>query len=174
ASPARAQNPPPPPFPRLGLYAHVYGDGSPLLNADGTLNSTALDQHARYHELVIEMSPAGDHRPDILAALRARNPDISLLAYVPGPFTYNNPAVDTLTDFPYHYWQTVRNMNGFLYNRQGQPFPLCNVNLAKKDASGRYTVAEALADLFYNDVASTGLWNGMFMDIFCDDVMWVQ
>jgi hypothetical protein len=36
------------------------------------------------------------------------------------------------------------------------------------------TVAEALADLFYNEVASTGLWNGMFMDIYCDDVMWVQ
>ncbi len=164
----------PPPFPRLGLYGYVFGDGHPLLSPGGALNDTALDWHARYHEVVIEMSPAGDHRPDVLAALRARNPNLSLLAYVPGHFTYSNPAVDTLTDFPYHYWQTVRDLGGFLYNRQGQEFPLCNVNLAKRDIFGRYVVAEALADLFVNEVAGTGLWDGMFMDIYCDDVLWVQ
>jgi hypothetical protein len=162
-----------PPFPRLGLYGRVRGNGFPLLQDDGTLNDTTLDQHARYDELVIEASPCGDHRPDILAALRARHPGISLLAYVAGHLTWFNPAVDTLTDYPYHYWQTVRDLDGFLYNRQGELFPLCNVNIAKK-VGGRYVVAEALADLIYRDIISTGLWDGVFLDIFCDDVRWVE
>ncbi len=163
-----------PPFPRLGLYARLYGDGFPLLHPDGSVNDTAMAQYANYHEVIFEASPATDHRRDIIPALRAKNPNLSVLAYVAGHFTWFNPAVDTLTDFPYHYWQTVRDLNGFLYNKQGQLFPACDVNQAKRNAQGRYVVAEAIADLIYRDIVSTGLWDGVFLDIFCESVLWVE
>jgi hypothetical protein len=163
-----------PPYPRVALYSHVYGDGYPMLRSDGTLSDSALDAHARYPQVVFEASPATEHRPDIISSLLARNPQLSLLAYIPGHFAYSNPAVDTLIDFPYRYWQTVRDRDGFLYNRQGQLFWLCNVNLAKRNAQGRYVVAEALADLIHGDVISTGLWNGLFFDVYCEDPTWMQ
>src|SRR4051794_9245893 len=95
ASPARAQN-----YPRLGLHGRVYGTGYPLIlggTTEGPLNGAALDAYARFNEVTMGASPISEYRPDIVAELRLRRPDIQLLAYVIGHFIWDAPnATDSL------------------------------------------------------------------------------
>jgi len=128
---------------------------------------------------VIDPYPITPYRPDVAAALRARNPDIQLLGYVNGHWTWNPTFPDSTGNFPMLYKRLVRDLDGYLYNQYGEYFGTrtevyTNVNLAKRDAGGRFVVAEALADLFYNALYSTGTWDGLFVDTFCDDIQWVQ
>ena len=161
AAPARAQD-----YPRLGLYGSMFGDGYPLWDASGVVNTTVLDQISRYHEVVLDASPITPYRPDVAAALRVRRPDIRLLAYVSGHNIWFAAQPDSLVHFPTRYWRTVRDLGGFLYNTSGGLYgsatgQLANVNLAKKDGTGRYVVAEAIADLFYDSIvrsASVAAW----------------
>lgn len=161
-------------YPLLGLYGSMMGNGYPLWDSTGALQSTALDEMARYHEVILDISPITPYRPDAIAALRARNPDISLLAYVTGSFTLLKDDPDSLGHFPTLYNHTVRDLDGFLYNTSGQQYPQCNVNLAKRSPTGRYVVAEALADLFYNRTIGIADWNGIFIDIYCDQIAWME
>jgi hypothetical protein len=172
--PARAQN-----YPRLALYGSVYGDGYPLIDTTGTLVPAALDQIARYDEVTLEASPITEYRPDAAAALRARHPGIRLLAYVHGHYAYFAAQSDSNVNYPTRYWRTVRNLNGFLYNQYGELFgsrttQFADVNIAKRDGAGRYVVAEALAHLFYDAIVSTGVWDGLFIDTYCNNIEWMQ
>lgn len=169
--PAQAQD-----YPRLGLYGSIMGDGYPFTTGGlwGPANVATLDQVARYHEVILDASPLTEYRSDILAELRQRRPDIRLLAYVLGHeiWAANNP--DSSIHFPTRYRHLVRDLDGFLYNKGGGHYSHGNVNLAKKDGTGRYVVAEALADLFDDAIANTGLWDGIFMDIYCETFGWSQ
>ena len=69
-------------YPRLGLYGSIMGDGYPYLLPNGSLDTTTIAQVARYDEVILDINPITPYRPDVLAALRARNPNIRLLAYV--------------------------------------------------------------------------------------------
>jgi Hypothetical glycosyl hydrolase family 15/Carbohydrate binding domain len=170
ASPARAQN-----YPRLGLYGSIMGDGYPYYsNVTGLVDPVALDQVARYHEVILDASPLTEYRPDVLAQLRQRRPDIHLLAYVLGHEIWPANSADSTVHFPTRYRHLVRDLNGFLYNRAGGEYSYGNVNLAKKDVNGRFIVAEGIADLFQNAIVSTGLWDGIFMDIYCEAMGWTQ
>lgn len=162
------------PFPRLGLYGSIMGDGTPFLTSTGALNTTTLDQVARYHEVILDASPITDYHPEIITALRQRRPDIHVLAYVLGHSIWyaNNP--DSTVHYPTRYYDLVRNLNGFLYNKQGQYFSVGNVNLAKRDGTGRLVVAEGLADLFKSAILDTHLWDGIFLDVYCEDLNWAQ
>ncbi len=169
ATPAGAQD-----YPHLGLYGMVRGDGYPLWDATGTLQTAALDEIARYHEVILDASPITPYRPDAVAALRARRPDISLLAYVAASIFYMGLTPDSLVNYNSRYIRTVRDLDGFLYNTRGGYFTLENVNLAKRDFLGRFVVAEALADLWNNVVLNSGLWNGIFVDVYCDGIGWME
>lgn len=162
------------PFPRLGLYGSVSGDGTPYILAGGALNESALDQAARYDQVILDVNPITPYRPDVLAALRARNPNIRALAYVLGHDIWNAADSDSLNHYPTRYRRIVRDLDGFLYNQlNGDHYPGANVNLARRDGAGRYVVAEALADLFA-DVLATGHWDGMFIDVYCPTISWGQ
>ncbi|MBI5169948.1 MAG: carbohydrate binding domain-containing protein [Candidatus Eisenbacteria bacterium] len=169
-SAARAQD-----YPRLGLYGSVTGDGTPFVKGDGSLDTTAIAQVARYDEVILDVNPLTPYRPDIAAALRARNPDIRILAYVLGHDIWPAADADSLRHYPTRYRRLVRDLGGFLYNRlDGQEYPGANVNLARRDANGRFVVAEGLADLMYDAIVSTGEWDGVFFDVYCYTISWSQ
>ena len=174
ASAAAAQD-----YPRLGLYWSVHRDGQPLLLANGTLNPVVAAQVTRYHEIVLDVDPFAPYRPDVLLDLRAMRPGIKLMGYVTGHYIWPSSDADSLNHYPTRYWRTVRNLNGFLYNRNGQQFglsngALSNVNLAKRDGSGHYVVAESLAVLFHDVIVRSGNWDGVFIDAYCNGILWAQ
>jgi Carbohydrate binding domain/Hypothetical glycosyl hydrolase family 15 len=169
AAPARAQN-----YPRLALYGEMTGNGYPLWDSTGTLQTMALDAISRYDEVVIEASPITPYRPDAIAAIRARNPQISMLAYVAPCIFYPGLSPDSLVDVPSRLIRTVRNNNGYLYNKKGAQFGGININLAKRDAFGRYTIAESLAVLWNDAIVKSALWDGIFIDVYCDGIGWME
>jgi hypothetical protein len=170
AVPGRAQD-----YPRLGLYGSIMGTGYPYLDmSTGVVNTAVLDQVARYHEVILDASPLTDYRPDVLDAMRSRNPGIHLLAYVLGEQIWAANSADSSVHFPTRYRHLVRDLNGFLYNKGGGEYSYGNVNLAKKDANGRYIVAESVADLFYDAIIRNGKWDGIFLDIYCEQFGWTQ
>ena len=99
-------------YPRLGLYGSVAGDGTPFLKGDGTLDTTAIAQVARYDEVILDVNPLTPYRPDIAAALRARNPGIRLLAYVLGHDIWPAADADSLHHYPTRYRRLVRDLDG--------------------------------------------------------------
>ena len=160
-------------YPRLGLYGSMYGDGFPLWDASGALQTAALDQIARYDEVVLDASPITPYRPDAAEALRARNPDILLLAYVTGHNIWRAANPDSHVHFPTRYRKFIDDNQGWLYNTAGTTFSIGNVNLAKR-SGGRYVIAEGLADLFHDAIVRTGIWDGIFFDILCNSIVWAD
>jgi hypothetical protein len=161
-------------YPRLGLYGHVNGRGEPVIKPDGTLDPVVLDQVARRHVVVLDASPFTEYRPDALAALRTRRPDLVLLAYVQGAYAYYAAQPDSGVHVPTRFYNTVRNANGFLYAKNGTQFRNANINLARRNAQGRFVVAEAVADFFVDQVHGPGDWDGLFLDRFCNGIGWDQ
>jgi hypothetical protein len=166
---ARAQS-----YPRLGLYGSMYGDGYPLWDSTGTVNMVAVSEIARYDEVIIDASPLTPYRPDVTALIRGINPGISMLAYVTGHDIWDANTPDSTVNFPTRYNHLVRNLGGYLYNKQGTYFSQSRVNIAKRDAFGRFTVAEAVADLFNDALVKSGQWNGVFLDVFCNGIGWME
>lgn len=165
-------------YPRLGLYWSIHRDGRPLLDANGNVDPVIASQVARYDQIVVDVDPLSPYRPDVLDELRRLHPGIRLMGYVTGHFIWPSADPDSLRHYPTRYWRKVRDLDGFLYNRQGAQFgltndALTNVNLAKK-SGGRYVVAESLAVLFWDVVVREGKWDGVFLDAFCDNVEWTQ
>jgi hypothetical protein len=164
------------PYPRLGLYGSIRGWGYPLIDSSraGPLDMDAIRTVARYHEVSFDASPITDFRPDVIAALRQENPDIVVLAYVVGHRIWNAHDQDSLVHFPTRYRQLVDDLDGWLYNRQGNHFSETNVNLAMRDASGNYVMADSLAALMYDAVLRRNIWDGLFIDIICDKILWMN
>jgi hypothetical protein len=164
-------------YPRLGLYGGINGIGYPYIlggNRYGTLDDATCDSVARFDEVILDASPISEYRPDVAAALRARNPDIVLLAYVNAGGIWPAADADSLVHYPTRLRRLVRDMDGFLYNRLGNHYKDYNINLAKRDGLGRYVLAEAIADLFQDAIVSSGAWDGMFFDVYCDRIGWTQ
>jgi hypothetical protein len=164
-------------YPRLGLYGGIGGLGEPFIlggNRYGPLDLAMCDSVARYDEVILDASPISEYRPDVAAALRARNPDIRLLAYVTAGLIWAAQEPDSTVHYPTRFHYMVRNLGGFLYNRAGSQYTGGNVNMAKRDGSGRYVVAEGLADLYYDAIVQSGVWDGIFLDCFCDRIAWTQ
>jgi hypothetical protein len=161
-------------YPRLGLYETVYPDGYPLLDSAGAVDTLVVAQVARFHAIALDPSPISDHRPELMAAIRARNPGIRVLAYVPGEaYWWLREMPDSLVDYPTRVTHLLRDLDGYLYNRQGGRYSTW-LNVARCDSTGRFVVAEALVDLWYDAIARTGLWDGFFLDMYCDGILWSQ
>ncbi len=164
-------------YPRLGLYGGIMGIGYPFIkggNRNGALDEATCDSVARFDQVILDASPISEYRPDVAAALRARNPDISLLAYINAGAIWPAAEADSTVHYPTRFRRLVRDMDGFLYARTGSHYRDYNVNLAKRDAFGRYALAEGIADLFHDAIVRTGIWDGMMLDVFCDRIGWTQ
>ena len=160
--------------PRLGLYGHVNGHSEPLATAAGAPNVALLDVVAKNHLVVLDASPLTEYRSDLLAALRARRADIQLIGYVQANYIWKVGAPDSTVHIPTVIRRTVRDLDGFLYGQNGIEYDAANINLAKRNAQGRFVVAEALADVFVDRILATGNWNGLFLDRYCEQLMWMQ
>ena len=160
--------------PRLGLYGNANGAGFPFVRADQSLNSALLDSVARYDTVVLPSSPFTEYDSAVMAGLRARHPGIKIYAYVQADYAYPTTFADSLVQIPSRHYRLVRDLGAFLYDRQGQLFGDADINLARHDASGKYYVAETLADFFASAVWQTGLWDGIFIDRFCSGIDWQQ
>lgn len=162
------------PFPRLGLYGQVLGGGYPYVKPDQTLDTLEIARTARYNEVVLDAFPISPYRPDIVQAIKARNPNCHVLAYVLAEDIWPVDDADSTRHIPTIINHTVRDLNGFLYDKNtGLKYPTIAINIAKK-VGGRYVVAEAMANIFRDHLINTGLWNGIFTDIFCHTVSWTQ
>src|SRR2546423_1614877 len=162
-------------YPRLGLYGSVLGGGAPYVKADGTLDTLEIGRAARYSEVVLDVYPISPYRPDIVQAMKARNPALIVLAYVLAEDIWQTGDADSLNHIPTIIRHTVRDLNGFLYDKlTGLEYATIAINIAKKDATGRFVVADAMADIFRDHILATGLWNGLFTDILCQTVSWTQ
>ncbi len=164
-------------YPRLGLYGGINGVGWPFIeggNRYGPLDQAMCDTVARFDEVILDASPISEYRPDVAAALRTRHPGITLLAYINTGAIWPAAESDSTVHYPTRFRRLVRDLNGFLHNRAGNHYTSYNVNLAKRDGLGRYVVAEGLADLFQSAIVSTGAWDGIFFDVFCDGIAWTQ
>ena len=160
-------------YPRLGLYGTITGHGYPFYDAV-SLQDTTLDAVARYHEVALDASPISEYRPDVLLALRARRPGIKLLAYVTSHNIWNPSSADSLVHYPTRYYRIVRDLGAWLYNTSGTEFSGNRVNLAKRDLFGRFVLAESLADLFREVIVAPGIWDGIFMDVYCKSILWLE
>src|SRR5262245_3670280 len=152
-APARAEAQP---FPRLGLYGQVLGDGFPYVKGDQTLDTLEISRVSRFQQVILDAYIV-PYRTDILQAIRARNPQVKLLAYVLANDIWDVNAADSSVHMPTIINHTVRDLNGFLYDKNtGQKYTNSNINIAKKDIAGRYVVAIALANIFRDHVINTG------------------
>ena len=165
-------------YPRIAYYGALKRSGSPVMDDDGNLIDSVANAMARYPEVIIDMDPITPYRPQFLTSMRQRNPSVKLLAYVTGHYIWSSLDPDSFNHYPTRYWRMIRDMDGFLYNKAGAQFGLtnhafANVNLAKK-AQGRYVVAESLATLFWDFAVRRGGWDGIFVDTFCQGILWAQ
>lgn len=160
-------------FPRLGMYGVCTELGYPLLDAGGNPDPAVLDALARYHQVILPVTPLTPYRPDLAAALRARRPDLQLIAYVPGQNIWDARNADSTAHFPTRYRRLVDSLDARLYNRNGAIHSLGRVNFAKR-VNGRYVMAEAAADLFDEVVARSGPWDGIFIDVLCTSIAFAE
>lgn len=163
-----------PPFPRIGMYGVVLGTGYPYLDSEGVLVQQEVLNTARYQVAVLHASPLTEYRPDIVTAIRDARPDIQLYAYLQAHYIWPSNQPDSNVNLWTRQHHLVRDLDGFLYDRDGQWILDVNINLAKKDAQGHFVVAESLAHFFHSAVLQSGLWDGLFFDRYCFNLQWNQ
>ncbi len=163
-------------YPRLAYYGSIRGNGYPFYNfpVDTNLDASVLDKVARFEEIILDVNPIWPYRPDVLSELRRRNPDAKMLAYVVGQYMWDPDDFDSLNHYPTRFDRILERNNGWLYNQRGNKFYAGNVNLAKRDANGRYVIADSLSMLWKNVAIDSGVWDGLFYDILCDDMFWSE
>src|SRR5262252_1156479 len=172
AAPAAAA---PAPFPRLGLYGSVLAGGFPYTHADGSLDTLEIGRAARFTEVVLDVYPISPYRPDIVQAMRARNPNLVVLAYLLIDDIWQTEDADSLNYIPTLIRHTVRDLDGFLYDKNtGQEYQTADINIAKKGANGHFVVAEAMANICRDHIIATGVWDGIFTDILCHTIAFTQ
>jgi hypothetical protein len=162
------------PHPRLGLYAGANGAGFPFIRSNQTVDEALLDSVARFDSIILPASPFTEYWPQVLSGLRQRNPNIHLYAYVQADEAWPSNFADSTVHIPTLHYHLVRNLKGFLYDTHGKEFHDANINLTHLDGGGHYDVADTMADFFVQKVWNTGLWDGLFFDLFCTGILWDQ
>ncbi len=152
-----------PDYPHPALYMRLSSDGHQL-DSDAMVAKIA-----RFSIAVIPSSPATEQYAARLAQIRALNPHIILLAYFPGDFMWDGsqyPVGNIYGDC----WRLFQSSDWWLYATDGKPFSYFGSTF---DLS-RGTVTSGLANFIYNRVLSTGLWDGVFLDDFCESNYWKE
>jgi len=165
--------------------------------AGAPLNEDVMNAYARFPHLILPAMPLSDERPDILTSLRQRNPEVVIHAYVMGHTTWcprdaNGNIGYSVNTYYRDYYLAVTDgdpscdstSNRFLWMQDGilaseQPHNLgINVNLAHRvqnpDTTYTYDVAEALAETMYEYGRADRNWNGIFIDVYCPGIMWME
>lgn len=161
------------------------------------LNDAVISAYARFPHVILPAMPLADTRPDIIVGLRQRNPNIRIHAYVMGSTTWcpqdSNGNISYPSNTYYRdYYLAVTSQDPscastsgrFLWMQDGTradlaPYSLgINVNLAHRvqnpDGSYTYDVAEALANTIYEYARAGRNWDGIFIDVYCPGIMWLE
>lgn len=192
-------------YPHINLYGGGSSSGWPFVGnesdlqaADGApLNPDVIADYARFPMIIIPITPSGDVRRDILAALRQQNPAQKVFAYVHStgvwcPADSNNNIGYPDAAFYKQFYLDVTfgdpscgsQSAGFLWLQNGMKaadgaatFGL-SANLAHRiDLGGgnyRYDVAEAMATTTYTFAKKSKGYDGIFLDVFCPTVNWME
>lgn len=170
-------------------------NSSPSANAP--LNMAIVQDYARFPYLVVPPTPLSDNRTDITVALRTANPSLDMRAYVMASTTWcpqdSNGNISYPTGTYYRdYWLTINggnpscttSSNQFLWMQDGimasePPHNMgINVNLAYRvqqpDGSYEYTLAEQIADTMYAHAKASKNFDGIFIDVYCPAIMWME
>jgi hypothetical protein len=120
-----------------------------------------------------------DLNPAFLDTLRAKNPDIVLLAYFPVAFVWSNYD-ECMAQTGAAYGEKVDGCDWWLRdnrgNRLGTDGYVYFTNFSTKcppDASGRHIV-EWLADHICEQILATGCWDGLFLDGLFETSWWIN
>lgn len=164
-------------YPRLAFYGSIRGNGFPFYNApgDSTLSDSVLTKVARFNEIILDVNPVWPYRPDILQRLKQKNPRAKFLGYVVGQDIWMAADKDSLRHYPTRYRRIVTNNNAWLLSKRTRnKYYGGNVNLAKRNAAGDLFIADSLALLWKDVTIDSGVWDGIFYDILCDEMGWLQ
>lgn len=161
------------------------------------LNDAVIGAYGRFPLVVLPTTPLADSRTDIIPALRAKNPSIQVQAYVMGHTIWcPEDGSGNIAYAPGIYYRDyylavtggdpscASTSNGFLWMQDGIKADLpphnlgMNVNLAHRvqnpDSSYTYDVAEHLAEAMYEYGRPGRNWDGIFIDVFCPAIMWIE
>lgn len=164
-------------YPRLALYGSIRGNGYPYYNAplDSALNDTVLTRVARFNEIILDVNPLWPFRPDVVHAIRQKNPRAKVLAYVVGQDIWMAADKDSMRHYPTRLRRIVTNNNAWLLSKlTHDKYYGGNINLAKRNAAGELFIADSLALLWKDVTIDSGLFDGIFYDILCDEMGWLQ
>lgn len=157
----------------LLFFTHSYleAESAPLLANYilGTLptDQASIDTLAKYDVLVLSPEQ-GVVRREVINTIKAKNPDIILLAYVPSE-SWNEawtkfPANTLYKDFRVQDDWWLRGSNGSIVSN----WPgLKNVNLSQG-------WSDYILEFIKNNILSQGIWDGVFFDIVNDGVSHVN
>lgn len=153
-------------FPAIALYANSHGNGTPILNSDGTINEEIAKAISRFQLLTLNVTPF-DGRADTLVNLRIKNPNIKIVAYslLMDVFFYATPGT---------FWKEMydickNQVNGLLYATDGSDFTVgYRVNF------GNIATTNALIELWKRRLIDTGIWDGLFLDLASTDIAWTS
>ncbi len=165
-------------YPRLAIYGSIRGNGFPFYNAplDSVLSDSVLTRVARFNEIILDINPIWPFRPDIISRLKQKNPRAKFLGYVVGQDIWMAADKDSLRHYPTRFRRIVTNNNAWLLSKvTGNKYFGGNVNLAKRNTAGQLFIADSLAQLWKEvTIDPPGVWDGIFYDILCDEMGWLQ
>jgi hypothetical protein len=166
---------------RAALYGVCRWDCAPFLLPDGSLDPVAVSEHARWPVLSLEAAPLLI-RPDIVAALRAANPKLKLLAFLNLTQVFPEPhTMDAVRDVRYGMYTALERNNGILWSaRDGAMFDPLNPPGARKAWSNfaanlaSPAAVAALADVIVKRVHGSGLFDGIIFDWAQHSILWAS
>ncbi|MFH1312729.1 MAG: putative glycoside hydrolase [Candidatus Eisenbacteria bacterium] len=160
-----------------GPAAHEYPKTACFYPGDARIeHCEALSKY----DLVILGSSTQDFCPGLPDTLRSLNPDIILLAYYPCCFVW--ARYESMPPTPAAYGHKIADRDWWLYDTKGYKIGndtaqnLYFVNFSPAcplDGSGQ-TIAEWLAHYIAQNIISTGLWDGIFIDGPYENPIWIN
>ena len=162
------------------------------------LDADVINDLARAQIVTVPVTPTGDIRPDIVPAIRAADPDIKVFAYIAMQTAWcPGGGYPETVGYYRHFFEVAMR-----WNTDGLPYSACpttgpgfifidkdgvrtwagvdswaNVNMAHRvdngDGTYTYDVAEAYADLIFQDVYAPRLYDGIYFDLMSTSASWI-
>jgi hypothetical protein len=130
------------------------------------------------YDLVILSTGTYDLYPGLPDSVRSLNPDVIILAYYPCSYVWSE--YESMPPTPAAYGYKVEECDWWLYDTKGHKircergFHFTNFSpVAPLDDTGQ-TIGEWLAHQISQEVVSTGVWDGVFIDGPFSNIYWVN
>lgn len=153
-------------YPKIALYANSHGNGTPIVNGDGSLNETILKHMARFQLVTMNVTPFTETQYPALIYMRKQNPNLKILAYCLFGHAFYFATPGTIWK---SIWDGLTVIDGFLYATDGTIYPnLFSVNF------GSPKVLELFKKIWREQILGTHLYDGLFLDCCGTDMAWAS